>query len=103
MSRLTQVGLPSLPWMLDSGYPLCFFRAEFRLHLRPDNADLRLTQKGIDVGCVGDERRRRFSEFERRFEETVHHLRRDVRPAKEWKEMFGFAMQGGDSIEKNLA
>ena len=82
--------------MLD-GYLLCFFRAEFRLHLRPDNADLRLTQKGIDVGCVGDERRRRFSEFKRRFEETVHHLRQDVRPAKEWKEMFGFAMQKGRS------
>ena len=53
----------------------CFFRAEFRLHLRPDNADLRLTQKGIEVGCVGDERSRRFSEFKRRFEETVHYLR----------------------------
>ena len=73
-------------------YPFRLFRAEFRHHLRPDNADLRLTQKGIGVGCVGDERSRRFSEFRRRFEETVHHLRADVRPAREWQEMFGFKM-----------
>jgi tRNA uridine 5-carboxymethylaminomethyl modification enzyme len=35
-------------------------RAEYRLTLRADNADQRLTQKGLDLGCVGSERARVF-------------------------------------------
>ncbi len=50
-------------------------RAEYRLTLRQDNADLRLTQKGYDIGLVTEERYRKTIKKKKMIEEELNRLK----------------------------
>lgn len=65
-------------------YRMFTSRAEFRLHLRPENADLRLTEKGWKAGCVSESRYRKFSETRTIFNDLKDALKSDHRPIRDW-------------------
>ncbi|MES2741699.1 MAG: tRNA uridine-5-carboxymethylaminomethyl(34) synthesis enzyme MnmG [Pseudomonadota bacterium] len=54
-------------------YRMFTSRAEYRLSLREDNADMRLTEIGRKLGCVGDEQ---WQAFERKREAVARELER---------------------------
>lgn len=59
-------------------------RSEYRISLRADNADIRLTEKGHQVGAVRPERWSLFQEQRKQIEETTALLEESKLSPSEW-------------------
>lgn len=59
-------------------YRMMTSRAEYRLLLRQDNADLRLTEIGHEIGLISDERYKRFLSKKENIEKEVERLKKTV-------------------------
>ncbi|XP_043605555.1 protein MTO1 homolog, mitochondrial [Bombus pyrosoma] len=70
-------------------YRMFTSRAEFRLSLRPDNADQRLTKKGYESGCVSEERMIKTEAILSRLTENIELFKNEIHHNAKWCQLLG--------------
>lgn len=82
-------------------YRMLTGRAEYRVRLRQDNADLRLTEKGYESGCVGEHRYRKLMTLKKDLDDTVERLKSLVKPKRIWREIFSTVVDSQNPTKKS--
>jgi tRNA uridine 5-carboxymethylaminomethyl modification enzyme len=82
-------------------YRMMTSRAEYRLLLRQDNADLRLTPIGYEIGLISEERYKKFLDKKRKIEEEIKRLEKTVVPPSEKVNRF-IERQGSTPIKSGI-
>lgn len=82
-------------------YRMMTSRAEHRLYLRQDNADVRLTPIGYEIGLVSQERYNRFIEKSKMVEKDIKRLKDTIVPANDTINDF-LARHGSNKIVSGI-
>jgi tRNA uridine 5-carboxymethylaminomethyl modification enzyme len=85
----------------DEPYRMFTSRAEYRLSLRADNADFRLTELGYNAGCVSETRFKRMKQREGDFENALETLKSIRKPVVLWRDTLQMVQIGSSPDYKN--